>query len=839
MAHREASESESGIESNWGNSRDLSCDVFEGEGHFDERTCTGDIVTDSNVSQKTSVTQGDDTLREDEDFSSDSDTTLEDSDGGDGRHGWTRVCSPDSHKRSHTVTGDGGGEENTQDPSYVYTSKIYVTLSGTDQSDVSLREPAAGNGDSDCGLIQQTSLFDEIQQVEDELSVEADSGEGRDVTERAEVEVEKGGMSYSETFGLQLNGPAMDEDRDNGICCPGYTEAPREDDLFVGQTGIDVPKLQEGKENEQDNPEIEQEHQEMPDEFGKENNAEGECQREGEEPGKMGDRDSVEIATDLSYEDSYEESVRDIDTEDCCAGSAEFSESETTSVHNVVDANPQCTAPPEPIDEFEEHRDVMVDEVSLGSDDPSDWMEASVNSLIASANRDWLQQNILSESAQSRNEEFAALQKALMMRTIQCVVSEQLSLGNMGQTVAADDQDMYFVSNDDAPTESHVSAPNSCPAGSDELLHLLDMIGMQGQEMRKELVMSQTREAYLQEEILNEDEQLVVVVDGLQQELSSLKEDNERLHDELVLNKMLKSQSEQEVESLKGVVRRLCGHIENLEVEVTKMHEDMVPRQVTKNAAMVTEVPCRFNFAMQTEYKVNMRDAECQVALAEVKTVDDFVQTTLESPVLDSCHDDSCHDDGGEKMSNNMTMMIDKILQQMANMTGRSSVSPTAIYGDDTDTDDTWQGNEESDSDATVQVMKLHLANAMMQYDLTKSELERKNSLLQQEVESSTTSVCDLERELKKAREENDVLKVLTEGDKAEMDILKDKIAMMEKAVSSAQNVNERLNMRLEATLNEVSMTMPTAGGELKVKVAEMEAEKKQLEQVNIFVIYR
>ncbi|KAK2189206.1 hypothetical protein NP493_113g02007 [Ridgeia piscesae] len=553
----------------------------------------------------------------------------------------------------------------------------------------------------------------------------------------------------------------------------------------------------------------------------------------------MGDRDSVEIATDLSYEDSYEESVRDIDTEDCCAGSAEFSESETTSVHNVVDANPQCTAPPEPIDEFEEHRDIMVDEVSLGSDDPSDWMEASVNSLIASANRDWLQQNILSESAQSRNEEFAALQKALMMRTIQCVVSEQLSLGNMGQTVAADDQDMYFVSNDDAPTESHVSAPNSCPAGSDELLHLLDMIGMQGQEMRKELVMSQTREAYLQEEILNEDEQLVVVVDGLQQELSSLKEDNERLHDELVLNKMLKSQSEQEVESLKGVVRRLCGHIENLEVEVTKMHEDMVPRQVTKNAAMVTEVPCRFNFAMQTEYKVNMRDAECQVALAEVKTVDDFVQTTLESPVLDSCHDDSCHDDGGEKMSNNMTMMIDKILQQMANMTGRSYISPTAIYGDDTDTDDTWQGNEESDSDATVQVMKLHLANAMMQYDLTKSELERKNSLLQQEVESSTTSVCDLERELKKAREENDVLKVLTEGDKAEMDILKDKIAMMEKAVSSAQNVNERLNMRLEATLNEMSMTMPTVGGELKVKVAEMEAEKKQLEQVNIFVIYR
>ena len=157
----------------------------------------------------------------------------------------------------------------------------------------------------------------------------------------------------------------------------------------------------------------------------------------------------------------------------------------------------------------------------------------------------------------------------------------------------------------------------------------------------------------------------------------------------------------------------------------------------------------------------------------------------------------------------------------------------TSTYDDESDADYVLQANDERDSsEPTVHVMKQHLANVMLQYDLTKSELERKNVALQQEVESSSTRLCDAERELMKAREQNDVLKVLTEGDKAEMDILKDKIAMMEKAVSAAQIVNDRLTLRLDATLNDVSMMTSAQEAELKEKMSGLEADKKQLEPV-------
>ena len=840
MVHRTAtSESESGVESNWGTSvthdDDVTCDGnSEGHSVFDggDETADTGIEDGTNVSQRSMsvVTLGDDTLLED--MGLDSDTTLDCSDGDEDPE--LADDADDSRKTHCSGNKSSGDESNALDPSFMYTSKIYVTLSGSDQSDLSMQEAVSVNSDSERqSVTRQTSLFDELKQADDRLSLKVNILEG-DAGGSGCVDAETDESSRGETTLLEVCGLIKDEGDGDAMCWQEDSDTVINESDPSGGLAT-VPQYEESKkdgpENADECPELLDRERISCDEVSMKIGSEDEeCEEQRDEPRALGDHGSFDVPIDLSYEDSFEDSVRDNDTEYCCAASSELSESETTGVYNVA-AYPECTG--STVDD-EHHRvdelrldlakDIMTDQGSVASDDPSDWMEASVNSLIASANRDWVQQNVLSESAQSRNEEFAALQKALMMRTIQCVVSEQLSRGSASSDDKPDDQAGYVSSNDDVSRKL---------TGSDELLHLLDMIGVQGQEMRKELVMSQSREAYLQEEMTNDDEQLIEVVDVLQQELSVVKEDNLRLHDELMENEVVRSEYVQEVGSLKGVVRRLCGHIEHLEVEVKKMHSDMMPRQVTKNASTLTDAPCRFNFAMQTECdgqsaaKVTVRNADCQM-VSHVETVDGCCQTERESGLVD----DTCQNDSAERMSNNVTTMIDKILQQMAHMTGRS-ISATTTYSDEADGDYVWQANDECDSsEATVQVMKQHLANAMLQYDLTKSELERRNDALQQEVESSSSRLCDTERELTKAREQNDLLKVLTEGDKAEMDILKDKIAMMDKAVSAAQIVNDRLTLRLDATLNEVSMMTPAQEAELKDKMAALEADKKQLGQV-------
>ena len=841
MVHREAtSESESGVESNWGTSvthdDDVTCDGnSEGHSVFDggDEMADDGIEDGTNVSQRSMsvVTLGDDTLQED--TSLDSDTTLDCSDRDEDAE--PAEDADDSRKTHCSGNKSSGDESNALEQSFMYTSKIYVTLTGSsDQSDLSMQEAVSVNSDSERqSVTRQTSLFDELKQADDRLALEVNILEG-DAGGSDCVDAETDESSRGETTLLEVCGLIKDEGDDDAMCWQEDSDAVINESDPSGGLAT-VPQYEESKKDDLENadecPELLDGERISCDEVSMKIGSEDEeCVDQRDGTRAIEHQGSFDIAADLSYEDSFEDSVIDNDTEYCCAASSELSESETTGVYNVA-AYPGCTE--STVDDEQHHvdelrldlaRDIMTDEGSVASEDPSDWMEASVNSLIASANRDWIQQNVLSESAQSRNEEFAALQKALMVRTIQCVVSEQLSRGSASSDAKPDDQAGYVLSSDDVSRKL---------TGSDELLHLLDMIGVQGQEMRKELVMSQSREAFLQEEMTNDDEQLIEVVDVLQQELSVVKEDNLRLHDELMHNEVVRSEYVQEVGSLKGVVRRLCGHIEHLEVEVKKMHSDMTPRQVTKNAATVTDAPCRFNFGMQTECdaqsvaKVTVRNVECQMVSSHVETVDGCVQTERESGLVD----DACQNDSAERMSNNVTTMIDKILQQMAHMTGRS-ISATTTYNE-ADGDYVWQANDERDSsEATVHVMKQHLANAMLQYDLTKSELERKNDALQQQVESSSSRLCDTERELTKAREQNDLLKVLTEGDKAEMDILKDKIAMMEKAVSAAQIVNDRLTLRLDATLNEVSMMTPVQEAELKDKMAALEADKKQLGQV-------
>ena len=847
MVHRTAtSESESGVESNWGTSvthdDDVTCDGnSEGHSVFDggDETADDGIEDGTNVSQRSMsvVTLGDDTLQED--MGLDSDTTLDCSDGDEDAE--PAEDADDTRKTHGSGSKSSGDEGNALDPSFMYMSKIYVTLSGSsDQSDLSMQEAVSVNSDSERqSVTRQTSLFDELQQAEDRLSLKVNILEG-DAGGSDCVDTEMDELPHSEATVLEVCGLIKDEGDEDTMCCQeDSVTVLRESDPSGG-----LANVRQSEESKNADPNTADECAESLDmermscdevsmKIGIEDE---ECVDQRDESRAMEHQGSFDIAADLSYEDSFEDSVRDNDTEYCCAASSELSESETTGVYNVA-AYPECTESTVGDDQHQADelrldlaRDIMTDDGSVASEVPSDWMEASMNSLIASANRDWVQQNVLSESAQSRNEEFAALQKALMLRTIQCVVSEQLSRGSASSETKPDEGG-YLLSSDDVSRKL---------TGSDELLHLLDMIGVQGQEMRKELVMSQSREAYLQEEMTNDDEQLIEVVDVLQQELSVVKEDNLRLHNELMHNEVVRSEYVQEVGSLKGVVRRLCGHIEHLEVEVKKMHSDMTPRQVTKNASTLIDAPCRFNFAMQTECdmqstaKVTVRNADCQM-VSHVETVDGCCQTERESGLFD----DACQNDSAERMSNNVTTMIDKILQQMAHMTGRSISATTMTYSDEADGDYVWQANDECDSsEATVQVMKQHLANAMLQYDLTKSELERKNDALQQEVESSSSCLCDTERELTKAREQNDLLKVLTEGDKAEMDILKDKIAMMDKAVSAAQIVNDRLTLRLDATLNEVSMMTPAQEAELKDKMAALETDKKQVGQVrqNVYV---
>ena len=149
-------------------------------------------------------------------------------------------------------------------------------------------------------------------------------------------------------------------------------------------------------------------------------------------------------------------------------------------------------------------------------------------------------------------------------------------------------------------------------------------------------------------------------------------------------------------------------------------------------------------------------------------------------------------------------------------------------------------------SDPIVLALQQSLTSCLFQQDLVNNRVKKRNTELNYQVDKLSENLDETLSELSRTKQECEVIQVKRSGDQGEMDILKDRIARLEKALCMGQIENERLQCKLEEALtlltakhiNEEDQKKKAGAtdvvqDEMLEKVKALQSEKEHLQKVS------
>ena len=609
---------------------------------------------------------------------------------------------------------------------------------------------------------------------------------------------------------------------------------------------------------------------------------------------------TADVASELSYQDSDEERIPAKETNNNSEQNAVLTRTQSTDKDSLVKS---LTFGSLTADDLRLNLGELG--ASMESDD-MDWNEESLNSLICSGIEDMFEQSGFSKSDARDMLKQAAVQEAVRT-TIQEQMAT-LSTRKAESMDRCDSPDAHSDTNEDHPpepmanndtrTEEEVqdgvtSVENAVPEPTpntqeaviqehrassplegpgDELLSLLDNISHKGERIRGELEMAYARESMLKDELELDEHCMNQVHESFSSELDIAKAENEQLSQQLSAVSKTSAEHRAKAGKLESLVERLQGHVDQLAKQVAEAnYREQMRRQGLKHISVTTDLPYTYNIGIQTDMSPLLFDQGVQVSQSVTSThslpdasaprhdpprTNGFSTPTASTPVHSPRPTDS------PRSPSRATAMIDKILKQMSNIaetgdpknTSVSSASPgntsicEALKEIEAEPEglDKWRhlAMTRLTSDPNVLALQKSLASATLENDLIQSKFKKHSKDSARKVEELNREVEEAQMGLLKANEQNEILRVRNEGDQADMDILKDKIAELEKKLSMAEIESDRLDSRFGTTLTSLKCSLNESVDEatavdtvykiVQKQLTDMEEDRQRLTEVSV-----
>ena len=323
------------------------------------------------------------------------------------------------------------------------------------------------------------------------------------------------------------------------------------------------------------------------------------------------------------------------------------------------------------------------------------------------------------------------------------------------------------------------------------------------------------------EAIIQDREHVSTVLTNMNQEIENLRMENRHLYGEMTMYRNACKQYRGKSDSMGGYIKNLRSHVKSLEIQMADINSQRQNMKtgftMTDNVVLLTAstqvIPVMYDAHIQTENSALNKGVQVDNPIkSKIKCVDNFTSTVDDHQGLPLSSgpfigESTVTEESQKKVPAKASFIVDKLLQQMTNITENQTSLSQDFDPDEVESPDKWRrlAMMPISADHIVLQLQKSLGSATVEFDEIETRLKEKQQELKQLEKDLQVKEDFTTDDLQKMTTECESWQMKYEGDHTEVEMLRQKVEGLERNLMLTQMERDRLKEDVEKIIKEVS----------------------------------